>query len=100
MRHFSSLNRQNDMRCSSSDDIERKMCKALDALRAVHAYLFSEPNHTRLSFMWQNDMHAIVCFIIALRISVLREAEPPPYQPDVVGSVCNYYSSSVQLLSA
>ena len=41
-----------------------------------------------LSFMWQNDMQAVIRFIdIALGMSVLREAELPPNQPDVVGSV-------------
>ena len=33
-------------------------------------------------------MHALIRFIdVALRISVLREAELPPNQPDVVGTV-------------
>ena len=49
------------------------------------AYFLSQI-HTMLSFMWQNDMHAVIRFIdVALRMSVLREAELPPNQPDVVG---------------
>ena len=63
-------------------------CTALDALRVEYACLFSKPNHTMLTSMWQNDMHAVIRFIdVALRMSVLREAEQPPNQPDVVGSV-------------
>ena len=54
-------------------------CTALDALRVESACLFSEPNHTMLSFMWQNDMLAVIRFVdIALRMSVLREADLPP----------------------
>ena len=63
-------------------------CTALDALRVEYACLFSEPHHNMLIFMWQNDMHAVIRFIDnALRMSVLRKAELPPYQPDVFGSV-------------
>ena len=63
-------------------------CTALDALKVEYACLFSEPNPTMLSFMWQNDMHAVIRFIdIALGMSVLREAELPPNHPDVAGSV-------------
>ena len=63
-------------------------CTALDALRVEYACLFSEPNYTMLTFLWQNDMHAVIRFIVvALRMSVLSEAEQPPNQPDVVGSV-------------
>ena len=72
-------------------------CTALDALRVEYACLVSEPNPTMLSFMWQNDMHAVIRFIdIALGMSVLREAELPPNQPDVVGR-CNSSSSSSSL---
>ena len=62
-------------------------CMTLDALRVEYACLFAEPNPTVLSFM-QNDMHAVIHFIdVALGMSVFREAELPPDQPDVVGSV-------------
>ena len=58
----------------------------MDALRVEYACLFSKPNQTMLSFMWQKDMHAVIRFIdIAHRMSVSREAEQPPNQPDVVG---------------
>ena len=42
--------------------------------------------------MWQKDMHAVIRFDdSALRMSVLPEAELPPNQPDVVGSVTKFF---------
>ena len=39
-------------------------------------------------FQWQNDMHAVTRVIgIALRLSLLHEAELPHNRPDVVGWV-------------
>ena len=76
--------------CSTICDTRRLIfeCTALDTLRVEYACLFTEPNPAMLSFMWQEDMHAVIRFIdVALGMSVLREAELLPNQPDVVGSV-------------